>query len=58
MAAQIEETRNVPMDVLKTYSKASLHALLLSCPTMVRPQVAADQASERPCAAAGLSLSH
>ena len=28
MAAQIEETRNVPMDVLKTYSKASLHALL------------------------------
>ena len=28
MAAQIEETRNVPMDVLKTFSKASLHALL------------------------------
>ena len=28
MAAQIEETLNVPMDVLKTYSKASLHALL------------------------------
>ena len=28
MAAQIEETRNVQMDVLKTYSKASLHALL------------------------------
>ena len=28
MAAQIEETRNVPMDVLKTYSKAPLHALL------------------------------
>ena len=28
MAAQIDETRNVPMYVLKTYSKASLHALL------------------------------